>query len=254
MAANSAIEWTESTWNPLTGCTKVSSGCKHCYAERMAARLRAMGQPNYVNGFDLTLHENALELPLTWKKPQTIFVNSMSDLFHKEVPSEFILRTFDVMRRADWHRYQILTKRSERLLELSPVLPWKGHIWMGVSVESQGYAHRIEQLRRTGAAVKFLSLEPLLGPLPVLDLEGIDWVIVGGESGPGARPMKPEWVLQIRDQCQQAYVPFFFKQWGGTRKDKTGRQLDGRTWDEMPHAEANSGNLSPSSSLSARFP
>jgi protein gp37 len=236
MAANSAIEWTESTWNPLTGCTKISPGCKHCYAERMALRLKAMGQPNYLNGFDLTLHENALELPLKWKKPQTIFVNSMSDLFHKDVPVDFILKTFDVMRRADWHNFQVLTKRSERLLELSPMLPWRPHIWMGVSVETIGYTTRIEHLRQTGAMVKFLSLEPLLGPLPGLNLEGIDWVIVGGESGPGARPMDPAGVPEIRDQCLNARVPFFFKQWGGTRKKKAGRELEGRTWDEMPAA------------------
>jgi protein gp37 len=234
MAVNSAIEWTESTWNPLTGCTKISPGCKHCYAERMALRLQAMGQRNYANGFELTLHENALELPLKWKKPQTIFVNSMSDLFHKAVPVEFIFRTFDVMCRADWHRYQVLTKRSDRLLELSALLPWKAHIWMGVSVENQSYTFRIDHLRHTGAMVRFLSLEPLLGPLPSLNLEGIDWVIVGGESGPGARPIDPAWVLEIRDQCLEAGVPFFFKQWGGTREKKSGRELEGRTWDEMP--------------------
>lgn len=234
MAEKSAIEWTESTWNPLTGCTKISSGCKHCYAERIALRLQAMGQPNYANGFALTLHENALELPLKWKRPQTIFVNSMSDLFHKAVPEEFILRTFDVMCRADWHRYQVLTKRSDRLAELSPRLPWKPHIWMGVSVENLDYVFRIEHLRRTGAVVKFLSLEPLLGPLPGLNLDGIDWVIVGGESGPGARKMNPAWVSEIRDQCVRSRVPFFFKQWGGMRKKQSGRLLEGRTWDEMP--------------------
>ena len=234
MAAKSAIEWTESTWNPLTGCTKISPGCKHCYAERMAVRLQAMGQPNYARGFELAMQENSLGLPLKWKKPQTIFVNSMSDLFHKAVPVEFILKIFEVMCRADWHRYQILTKRSDRLLELSPKLPWKSHIWMGVSVETLDYAIRIEHLRKTGAMVKFLSLEPLLGPLPGLNLEGVDWVIVGGESGPGARAVDPAWVLEIREQCQTANVPFFFKQWGGTRKKKSGRELEGRTWDEMP--------------------
>ena len=234
MAAKSAIEWTESTWNPLTGCTKISPGCKHCYAERMAVRLQAMGQPNYARGFELAMQENSLGLPLKWKKPQTIFVNSMSDLFHKAVPVEFILKIFEVMCRADWHRYQILTKRSDRLLELSPKLPWKSHIWMGVSVETLDYAIRIEHLRKTGAMVKFLSLEPLLGPLPGLNLEGVDWVIVGGESGPGARAVDPAWVLEIRDQCMQKGVPFFFKQWGGTRKKKAGRELEGRTWDEMP--------------------
>lgn len=234
MATNSTIEWTESTWNPLTGCTKISPGCKHCYAERMALRLQAMHQLNYINGFALTLHENALELPLKWKKPQTIFVNSMSDLFHQAVPVDFILRTFDVMRRAHWHNFQVLTKRSDRLLNLSPMLPWRPNSWMGVSVETLRYAFRIEHLCQTAAIVKFLSLEPLLGPLPALNLEGIDWVIVGGESGPGARPMDPAWVLEIRDQCLDARVPFFFKQWGGTRKKKTGRELEGRTWDEMP--------------------
>lgn len=234
MATQSSIEWTESTWNPVTGCNKISPGCKHCYAERMAYRLQAMGQPNYVNGFDLTLHERALQLPLKWKKPQTIFVNSMSDLFHKEIPVEFILRVFDVMRRANWHHYQILTKRSARLLELDPMLPWAPHIWMGVSVETEDYSFRIDHLRQTTAQVKFLSLEPLLGPLQRLNLTAIDWVIVGGESGPGARPMNPLWVINIRNQCQKAGVPFFFKQWGGTRKRKTGRELEGRTWDEMP--------------------
>lgn len=234
MAINSSIEWTESTWNPLTGCTKISPGCKYCYAERMALRLQAMGQRNYANGFELTLQEDALELPLRWKKPQTIFVNSMSDMFHAEVPSEFIFRVFDVMRRANWHRFQILTKRSERLLSLSQQLPWVENIWMGVSVESDAYIHRIDHLRRTGAATKFLSLEPLLGPLDSLCLEEIDWVIVGGESGPGARRMRPEWVTSIRDQCVDANVPFFFKQWGGVWKKKFGRQLEGRTWDQMP--------------------
>lgn len=240
MAAQSSIEWTESTWNPVTGCNKISPGCKHCYAERMAKRLQAMGQPNYVNGFDLTLHERALQLPLKWKKPQTIFVNSMSDLFHTEVPVAFILKAFEVMRRANWHNYQILTKRSARLLELDSILPWAPHIWMGVSVETEDYAFRIDHLRRTTAHIKFLSLEPLLGPLQRLNLNAIDWVIVGGESGPGARPMNPLWVIDIRNQCQKAGVPFFFKQWGGTRKKQTGRELEGRTWDEMPVIEMNS--------------
>ena len=234
MGTKSAIEWTESTWNPVTGCTKVSAGCKHCYAERMAERLQAMGQANYRNGFRLTLHAHALGLPLTWKKPQTIFVNSMSDLFHKDVPLSFILEVFDVMRRADWHRYQILTKRADRLLELDAGLPWRPNIWMGVSVESSDFVGRIDLLRRTGAHVKFLSLEPLLGPLPQLNLKGIDWAIVGGESGPGARPMDPAWVRDLRDQCQAADVAFFFKQWGGVNKKATGRALDGRTWDQMP--------------------
>ena len=234
MAVKSSIEWTESTWNPLTGCTKISPGCKYCYAERMAKRLKAMGQPNYVNGFKLTMHEDALKLPLRWKKPQTIFVNSMSDLFHVGVPDVFIFSAFDVMRRASWHCFQVLTKRSERVVEISPRLPWADNIWMGVSVENQNHTYRIEHLRQTEAKIKFLSLEPLLGPLRHLRLEGIDWVIVGGESGPGARPMDEAWVIDIRNQCQTAGVPFFFKQWGGVQKKKAGRLLEGRSWDELP--------------------
>jgi protein gp37 len=236
MAAGSAIEWTESTWNPLTGCTKISPGCKHCYAERMAKRLKAMGQPNYANGFRLALHEESLELPLRWKKPQMIFVNSMSDLFHKDVPVAFIQSVFDVMRRAHWHTFQVLTKRSGRLAQLDSVLDWPENVWMGVSVENADYVERIDHLRSSHAGIKFLSLEPLLGPLPALDLDNIDWVIVGGESGPGARPMEREWVVDIRRQCQRAGVPFFFKQWGGVHKKRTGRLLDGRTWDEWPRA------------------
>jgi len=232
--AHSAIEWTESTWNPLTGCDKISPGCKHCYAERMANRLQAMGQPNYANGFKLTMHEHVLEKPLEWKTPQTIFVNSMSDLFHKDVPAAFIQHAFDVMRRANWHRFQVLTKRSEHLLELSPMIDWPDNVWMGVSVESIDYTFRIDQLRETSAKGKFLSLEPLLGPISHLDLDGINWVIVGGESGPGARKMDEEWVKEIRNQCISARVPFFFKQWGGVHKKKAGRELDGRIWDEMP--------------------
>ena len=234
MGTHSSIEWTESTWNPVTGCTKVSPGCKHCYAERMALRLRAMGQPNYVNGFKLTIHEHMLDLPLRWRKPRMIFVNSMSDLFHEDIPLEFIQEVFDVMHRASWHIFQVLTKRSGRLLELNQEIDWPPNVWMGVSVENQDYVLRIEHLRRTGAYLKFLSLEPLLGPLPNLDLHGIDWVIVGGESGPGARPIKEEWVIDIRDQCLAANIPFFFKQWGGPRKKRVGRVLQGRIWDEMP--------------------
>jgi len=203
----------------------------------MAKRLKAMGQPNYVNGFELTLHKDALELPLRWKKPQTIFVNSMSDLFHEDVPDTFILSAFDVMRRASWHRFQVLTKRSERITEISPRLPWANNIWMGVSVENADAAFRIDYLRRTEAHIKFLSLEPLLGPLPHLDLAGINWVIVGGESGPGARPMDEGWVIDLRRQCQRAGVSFFFKQWGGVRKKKAGRLLEGRTWDELPKTD-----------------
>jgi len=234
MSTHSGIEWTESTWNPLTGCTKISPGCKFCYAERMAKRLHAMGQPNYANGFKLAIHEHVLEKPLEWKTPQVIFVNSMSDLFHEKVPLDFIRKTFDVMRRASWHQFQVLTKRAERLVELSPQIEWPENVWMGVSVEDQDYVSRIDCLRRTGAMIKFLSLEPLLGPIPELDLTGINWAIVGGESGPGARPVLQEWVTDIRDQCMAAHVPFFFKQWGGVQKKRAGRALEGRTWDEMP--------------------
>lgn len=232
--ASSKIEWTKSTWNPLTGCTKVSPGCKNCYAERMAKRLQAMGVEKYRNAFSLSIHEEVLDEPLTWAKPQTIFVNSMSDLFHKDVPMDFILRIFDVMRSAHWHQFQILTKRAERLLELDASIKWPQNVWMGVSVENSEYMQRIDLLRDTHAEIKFLSLEPLLGPLPNMNLSGIDWVIVGGESGPHARPIQPEWVRDIRDQCVSAKVPFFFKQWGGTNKKKTGRVLDTRTWDELP--------------------
>ena len=234
MAQSSTIEWTDSTWNPVTGCTKISVGCANCYAERLSLRLKAMGNPNYKNGFKVTLHENALDLPLRWKKPQNIFVNSMSDLFHEEVPTEFIHRIFNVMRQADWHKYQILTKRAERLLELNSELSWRPHIWIGVTVEDQSQIGRIDYLRETHSDIKFLSLEPLLGPLPQINLDGIDWVIVGGESGPKARPMKESWALDIRDQCLDENVPFFFKQWGGTNRKKTGRELEGRYWDEMP--------------------
>jgi len=236
MASNSHIEWTDATWNPVTGCTKVSPGCKNCYAARMADRLQAMGQANYRNGFDLTLQPQMLELPSSWKTPKRIFVNSMSDLFHKDVPLPYIKRVFDVMHRASWHQFQILTKRSERLLELSDKLDWAPQIWMGVSVETEKYAYRIDHLRETAAKVKFLSLEPLLGPLPNLDLRGIDWVIAGGESGPNSRGVESGWIVEIRDQCLAANVPFFFKQWGGVRKKTTGRTLEGRTWDEMPEA------------------
>jgi protein gp37 len=234
MAQASSIEWTEATWNPVTGCTKISPGCTNCYAERLSLRLQAMGQANYVNGFDLTTQPRMLDLPLRWRQPQTIFVNSMSDLFHRSVPTEYIHQVFDVMNRAHHHRYQVLTKRSQRLERLNPQLQWQPHIWMGVSVESHEYMFRVDHLRNTSAHIKFLSLEPLLGPLPQLDLREMNWVIVGGESGPYARPMQPEWVLDIRDQCLRAEVPFFFKQWGGTRKTVTGRVLEGRTWDQMP--------------------
>lgn len=232
--ARSSIEWTESTWNPVTGCDKVSSGCKFCYAETMAKRLQGMGVANYKNGFRLAIHPHMLDRPLSWRQPQRIFVNSMSDLFHESVPVGFIHAVFDVMRRASWHQFQILTKRARRLEELSASLPWPSNIWMGVSVENEEFTFRIDHLRRTRASVKFLSLEPLLGPLESLDLGGIHWVIVGGESGRRPRPMKTEWAVGIRDQCVAANVPFFFKQWGGFSKKKTGRRLLGRTWDQMP--------------------
>jgi len=234
MGAKSAIEWTEATWNPVTGCTKVSDGCLHCYAERMALRLRGMGNANYARGFRVTLHNHALSLPFKWKKPQMVFVNSMSDLFHEEVPLDFIQKVFAIMREADWHTYQVLTKRSDRLLELDSRISWPPHVWMGVTVEGADYAYRADHLRQTHAAIKFLSLEPLLGPISHLDLNDIDWVVVGGESGPGARAMKAEWVAAIRDKCLKAEVPFFFKQWGGVNKKKAGRLLEGRTWNEMP--------------------
>jgi protein gp37 len=234
--AKSAIEWTESTWNPITGCTKVSLGCEHCYAERMAKRLRAMGQPNYERGFQVTLHDHALELPLAWKKPQVVFVNSMSDLFHDRVPEEFIIRVFDVMRRAPWHTFQVLTKRAERMETLGRRLDWPPNVWMGVSVEARRYLYRLDHLRRTPARGRFISFEPLLGGLGELDLDGIQWAIVGGESGPKARPIEEAWVVEIRDQCLTASVPFFFKQWGGTNKKRAGRLLDGRIWDQRPLA------------------
>ncbi len=234
MATNSPIEWTDATWNPVTGCAKISPGCKHCYAERLANRLHAMGNRNYQNGFELTLQPHMLDLPLKWKAPKRIFVNSMSDLFHIDVPLSYVQQVFDVMRRAHWHQFQVLTKRAERIEEVSDELFWAPNIWMGVSVENEKYAYRIEHLRKTGARTKFLSIEPLIGPVGKLNLKGIDWVIVGGESGPGARPMEPDWVTSIRDQCLRANVSFFFKQWGGVFKKKTGRVLDGRTWDDMP--------------------
>lgn len=232
--STSNIEWTESTWNPVTGCTKTSPGCKNCYAERMAYRLQAMGQANYIHGFEVMTHEQSVELPLSWKKPQMIFVNSMSDLFHNKIPKKFVHKVFDVMNKADWHTFQILTKRSGRLRQLSRNLAWAPNIWMGVSVETKDFYYRIEDLVGTEAAVKFLSLEPLLGPMPDINLEGIDWVILGGESGPKSRLMDPQWVIDIRDQCLAAEVPFFFKQWGGVNKKKAGRQLEGRIWNQTP--------------------
>ncbi len=235
MAFETAIEWTESTWNPVTGCSKISSGCLNCYAERMAKRLQAMGVPSYSKGFSVALHEEALELPLRWRKPRTIFVNSMSDLFHESVPDSFINQVFSAMNKTRQHRYQILTKRSERLKRLAPFLPWVEQIWMGVTVEEDKYIHRVDDLREIPASIKFVSLEPLLGPIPSLSLEGIDWIIVGGESGPRARPLNEDWVLEIKEKCQKANVPFFFKQWGGVNKKKAGRFLEGRVWDQMPN-------------------
>lgn len=234
MATKSAIEWTDTTWNPVSGCTKISPGCEHCYAERMAMRLQAMRQPNYINGFRLSLHERVLDFPLRWKKPRLIFVNSMSDLFHKEVPDNYIKKVFNVMNKAHWHKFQILTKRSFRLREISNKLEWGENIWAGVSVETKQFLHRIEDLRHIRANIKFISFEPLLGPIPSPDLEGINWVIVGGESGPSARPLKESWVIEIKNQCLKKSVPFFFKQWGGINKKITGRHLEGRIWDQMP--------------------
>ena len=240
MAQGSSIEWTEATWNPVTGCTKISAGCKNCYAERMARRLKAMGTPQYANGFKLSTHEEMLELPLRWKKGRVIFVNSMSDLFHKDLPLDFIQRVFDVMNRCPQHTFQVLTKRPEIAAAHSAGgrLTWSENIWVGTSVENALVTHRIESLRQIPAHIRFLSLEPLIGPLPRLQLDGIHWVIVGGESGPGARPMEAAWVRQIRTQCQAKGVAFFFKQWGGVQKSRTGRELDGRTWDEMPVTES----------------
>lgn len=236
MTSKSKIEWTDVTWNPVTGCTKVSQGCKNCYAERMASRLKAMGVDRYRNAFQLTLQRDIVQAPLEWSKPKMVFVNSMSDLFHEDVPSSYISEIFHTMDAAHWHIFQVLTKRSERLVKLANSLPWPQNVWMGVSVENQDVIHRVEQLANTPSKVKFLSCEPLIGPIPALPLDAIDWVIVGGESGPGARPMKESWVLDIHRQCEFANVPFFFKQWGGTRKDLTGRTLQGQTFDEMPEA------------------
>ena len=234
MAQDSRIEWTDATWNPVTGCTKISAGCKHCYAERMAKRLQAMGTLQYRNGFALTLQPQMLSLPFRWRSPRRVFVNSMSDLFHKDVPLDYIRRIFVVMQRCPQHEFQVLTKRPEIAASYANRLPWPPNVWMGTSVENALVLHRLPSLREIPAAVRFLSVEPLLGPLPRLPLTGIHWVIVGGESGPGARLMKPEWVRQIRERCVSSGVPFFFKQWGGVNKKRTGRVLDGRTWDEMP--------------------
>jgi len=232
--STSKIEWTESTWNPVTGCSKISEGCANCYAERMAYRLKTMGQKNYANGFDVTIHPHTLSIPLKWKKPRMIFVNSMSDLFHNDVPVFFIKQIFNIMSEAHWHQFQILTKRAERLADLVQHLTWPKNVWMGVTIESPSYLCRLEYLRNVPVSVRFLSLEPLLSAMPEFDLSKIDWVIVGGESGPGARPIRKKWVTDIQENCKIQKVPFFFKQWGGTNKKKTGRLLDGKIISEMP--------------------
>jgi protein gp37 len=238
MRGKSHIEWTESTWNPVTGCSKVSAGCKHCYAERMAKRLQAMGNQRYVNGFALTLHADLVDAPRSWKTPRLVFVNSMSDLFHHDVPLDFIQQVFQTMRDCPQHVFQILTKRSDRLRRVAVQIDWPANVWMGVSVENASALLRITDLRTVPAAVRFLSCEPLIGSLAQIDLSRIHWVIVGGESGPGARSMQIEWVREIYRACRKQRVPFFFKQWGGVRKDLTGRLLGGKTYDEMPHTVA----------------
>jgi len=232
--ATTTIEWTEATWNPVTGCSKISAGCQHCYAERMARRLEAMGQPKYKNGFEVTLHPDVLSQPFAWRKPMMVFVNSMSDLFHEEIPVDFVLQVFQVMADARHHTFQVLTKRADRLVELDEKIAWPDNVWMGVTVEHDDYRHRLRSLKSCGAAVKFVSFEPLLGPIRDVDFGGIGWAIVGGESGPCARPMDPQWALDLRDACLQQSVPFFFKQWGGARKKKAGRLLDGREWNQLP--------------------
>lgn len=234
MATTTKIEWTESTWNPVTGCTKISSGCKNCYAARMAKRLKAMGNARYQNEFQVTLHDDLIERPLKWKKSKTIFVNSMSDLFHEDIPTDFIKRVFDTMNEASWHTFQVLTKRSERLKELSDELIWTDNIWMGVTVENDTEKYRIQDLLQTEAQIKYISFEPLISKINIDSLKGIDWAIVGGESGPGSRPIDPLWVDDIHSLCIQDDIPFFFKQWGGTNKKKAGRLFHGKEWSEYP--------------------
>jgi protein gp37 len=238
MADRSAIEWTDATWNPVTGCDEVSPGCAHCYAKTFAERWRGVPGHPYEQGFDLRLWPGRLDHPLRWRRPRAIFVNSMSDLFHEGIPEAFVERVFDVMVRADWHVFQILTKRHERLAKLAQALPWPSNVWMGVSIENRRFVHRADYLRDVPAAVRFISAEPLLGPLEGLDLAGIDWLIAGGESGPRHRPVRPEWVRELRDRCLDEQVAFFFKQWGGVRSKAGGRILDGQTWDETPTAAA----------------
>lgn len=232
--AASKIEWTEETWNPVTGCTKCSRGCEHCYAEKFATRLQAMGNERYKNAFQVTVHRDLFERPLQWTKPKMIFVNSMSDIFHPEVPEEDILALFQVMNRATWHTFQVLTKRADRLLELSSKITWTDNIWMGVSVEDTKVFNRCELLKQTGAKIKFVSAEPLLESIKDINLEGIDWLIVGGESGPGSRPMKEEWVLELRDKAKETGTAFFFKQWGGVRKKEAGSKLQGKLYKAYP--------------------
>jgi protein gp37 len=236
MSLSSKIEWTEATWNPVTGCTKISEGCRYCYAEKLALRLKAMKNPRYLNGFDITLHYDVLGVPLKWHKSKMIFVNSMSDLFHERVPISFIEKAFEIMRIANHHKFQILTKRSERLLEIAPLLEWPDNLWMGVTVEMEEFTYRISHLQQTPAKVKFISFEPLLGNISKLNLKGIDWVIVGGESGPKSRIMEKEWVIRIKDHAISSGIPFFFKQWGGKNKKKAGRSLDGKTWSQTPQS------------------
>jgi len=243
MKSKSNIEWTDSTWNPVTGCTKISIGCRNCYAERLTYRLKAMGVPAYKNGFKVTIHPESLHAPLNTKKRKMIFVNSMSDFFHEDVPDSFIHQAIDVMRDADWHIFQILTKRSARLKEFSKKISWPDNVWLGVTVESNELIYKMEDLKCSGAKTKFLSLEPLLTPMENLDLTGIDWVIVGGESGPGSRPIKESWVLDIKGQCELFNVPFFFKQWGGVNKKKAGRLLLDKTWDEIPEPLINAATI-----------
>lgn len=245
MADNSKIEWTEATWNPVTGCHKVSPGCAHCYAETFAERWRGIAGHPYEQGFDLKLWPDRLGIPLRWRRPRTIFVNSMSDLFHEDVPVEFIGEVFDVMRRADWHVFQILTKRDQRLAELGGTLDWPMNVWMGVSIENRKFVHRADALRSVPAAVRFISAEPLLGPLEGLDLTGIDWLIAGGESGPKHRTMKPEWARELRKRCNDEGVAYFFKQWGGRTSKSGGRELDGRTWDDLPQPVERERTLAP---------
>jgi protein gp37 len=235
MAQNSEIEWTEVTWNPVTGCSRISSGCQHCYAERIAYRFAGMyGYPERPNHFDVKLRPERLGQPLRWKKPRVVFVNSMSDLFHEKVPFSFIQEVLTVMRTASEHTFQVLTKRSRRLLDLNEQIDWPANVWMGVTVENEDCLFRVDHLRHTDASIKFISFEPLLGPIDRLDLDGLDWVIVGGESGPKCRPLRKEWIMYIKQRCEEASVPFFFKQWGGVRRKQAGRELEGRTWDAMP--------------------